>query len=124
MKGRTVLAAGTLAGLLAVALGAFGAHALEPRLPPEMIRIWNKAVDYQGMHALALLFTGLLLERNGGRNAAAAAVAFAAGILLFSGSLYLLALTGQRSLGMVTPLGGLAFLAGWGLLLAAVLRRG
>ena len=94
---------------LAVALGAFGAHALKARLERTgMADVWNKAVLYHFVHALALLV--LSLQAVGTR---ATGFLFVAGIVLFSGSLYALALTNVRGLGAITPLGGLCFLAGW-----------
>ena len=94
---------------LAVALGAFGAHGLRSMLEERgMIDVWNKAVFYHFMHAIALLALGLYGAINRG-----ACLLLLAGILVFSGSLYLLALTNLRWLGAVTPLGGLCFLAGW-----------
>ncbi len=109
---------------LAVAFGAFGAHALKVRLDAYQMGIWEKAVFYQFVHALGLLIVSLL-PRTGALTASGAnlvAALLAAGIVLFSGSLYVLALTGTRGLGMVTPLGGLAFLAGW-IVLAWLLVR-
>jgi len=116
MNSRSWLMFGALGGLLTVALGAFGAHGLKNTLDPELLRIFDKGVRYQGLHSLALLATGLLLREAPLPGLRAAAIAFTLGIVLFSGSLYLLALTGIRSLGMITPFGGLAFLAGWALL--------
>lgn len=114
MTARLALAMGALLALAAVALGAFGAHALRGRLEPDMATAWQTAVQYHGWHALALVAAGLLLLHRPDAGAVGiAAWLFAAGIALFSGSLYLLALTGTRGLGAVTPLGGLAFLAGW-----------
>jgi len=105
---------------LAVALGAFGAHA---RLPADMTAVWQTAVQYHAWHALGLLATGLLLlhwpERAGLR---AAAWLFAAGIVLFSGSLYAMALSGVAGLTAVTPVGGVAFLAGWAAMVWATAR--
>ena len=107
----------TLAALLlfaAVGLGAFGAHALKARLAPDMQAIWQTAVQYHAWHALALLAVGLhTMLRPGAPGAALAAWLFVAGIALFSGSLYALALSGVRGLGAITPFGGAAFLAGW-----------
>jgi uncharacterized membrane protein YgdD (TMEM256/DUF423 family) len=108
-----------LFGLLGVALGAFGAHGLRTRLSPEMLAVFETGVRYQMYHALALFGTALLLPRLGGWLIVTAGWAFVAGIVLFSGSLYALALTGITTLGAITPLGGVAFLAGWGCLLAA-----
>jgi uncharacterized membrane protein YgdD (TMEM256/DUF423 family) len=113
----TARAALTLAALLmfvAVAAGAFGAHALRTRLSPDMTAVWQTAVQYHAWHALGLAVVGLLMihvpERAG---LALAGWLFVAGIVLFSGSLYAMALTGARALGAVTPIGGVAFLAGW-----------
>lgn len=111
-----------LDGLLMVALGAFGAHALKERLALQGLDWWRTAVLYQGLHLAPLLALGLL--PTGGRLAAAAAGLFLAGTLLFSGSLYAMALSGVRGLGAVTPFGGLALLAGWACLAALGLRRG
>jgi len=113
---RLFLLLGSLAGLLTVALGAFGAHVLESRLAPHLFTVFNKGVHYQGLHALALLFTGLLLHISPNTSLRRAGWCFIAGIGLFSGSLYVLSLTGIRGLGAITPLGGLSFLAGWLLL--------
>lgn len=115
-RSRPWLVAGALGGLLTVALGAFAAHGLRDLLSPDMLRIFDKGVRYQGLHSLALLATGLLLREAALPSLRGAALAFLLGILLFSGSLYLLALSGNRSLGMITPFGGMAFLAGWALL--------
>ena len=105
---------GALLALAAVALGAFGAHALRARLTPDMTAVWQTAVQYHGWHALALIAVGLVLMHRPDAGAVAlAGWLFVAGVLLFSGSLYVLALTGTRALGAVTPVGGLAFLAGW-----------
>jgi len=107
----------TLAALLlfaAVGLGAFGAHALKARLAPDMQAIWQTAVHYHAWHALGLLALGLFtMQRPDAPGASLAAWLFVAGIALFSGSLYALALSGVRGLGAVTPFGGVAFLAGW-----------
>lgn len=104
---------GAVYGFLAVALGAFGAHALRSRLSVELLQVWHTAVEYQFYHALALLLTGLWLQRSLRRGLQLATVCFALGVLLFSGSLYALALSGIRGLGAITPLGGLLFLGGW-----------
>jgi len=120
--GRTWVTTGAMAGFLVVALGAFGAHGLEGHLPARHLGWWKKAVDYHGLHALALLACGLLGAHRPSRAADVAGWAFVAGIVLFSGSLYLLALTGQRWLGAVTPFGGTAFLVGWAALALAARR--
>jgi uncharacterized membrane protein YgdD (TMEM256/DUF423 family) len=107
----------TLAGIFmfaAVALGAFGAHALRGQLDPQMTVVWQSAVHYQAWHAIALLGIGsLLLHFPNNRGFQLAAWLFVIGNLLFAGSLYVIAVTGIRGLGAVTPLGGGAFLAGW-----------
>ncbi len=117
--------AGAVLGLLAVAAGAFGAHLLEGRLPARELEIFETAVRYQMYHALALLLVASLLSRAGPAPALhGSAWAFLGGVLVFSGSLYLLVGLGIRAFGAVTPLGGVALLVGWGLLLAHFLRSG
>ena len=127
---RVFLAAGAIAAFLAVGLGAFGAHALRERLPADLLAIYRTAVEYHFWHALGLLAIGLAL----GLTAAPAAPApgpvllrwagwlMIGGMLLFSGSLYALALTGVRSLGALTPVGGILLLAAWAAFAAAALR--
>lgn len=115
------LAAGAIAAFLAVALGAFGAHALDARLGERGRGLWHTAERYQFIHALALLVLGILHERLSAAALAATSALFVAGILLFSGSLYALGLGAPRRVGILTPLGGIAFLTGWALLAAAVL---
>ena len=125
MTARLALTMGALLAMVSVALGAFGAHALKGRLEADMAAVWQTAVQYHGWHALALLAAGLLLgQRPHARGAAWAAWSFAAGIVLFSGSLYALALTGVREFGAVTPFGGIAFLGGWGALAWAAWKSG
>ena len=114
MGARFALVLGALAMALAVALGAFGAHALKARLAPEVLDIWRTGVTYHAWHALALVAVGLLMLHAPGSGALrVAGWLFAAGIVLFGGSLYALALGAPRALGAVTPFGGLAFIAGW-----------
>jgi uncharacterized membrane protein YgdD (TMEM256/DUF423 family) len=103
-------------GFLAVVAGAFGAHALRDRLTPDLLAVFETGARYQMYHALALLAAAWGTERWAGGAAQVAGWCFVAGIVVFSGSLYLLALTGVRWLGAVTPLGGVAFLLGWGAL--------
>lgn len=123
MTAKLCLLLGSLGGLLGVVLGAFGSHGLKTRLSTEMLAVWQTAVEYQFYHSLALLGVGLLLLQQPSASLASwAGVAFAAGILLFSGSLYVLALSGIKPLGAITPIGGLGFLIGWGLLTAAVMK--
>lgn len=111
--GRLFLAAGALGGLLTVAFGAFAAHGLRHQISPEMLLVFNKGVLYQGLHALALLATGIMSTRNASRALSTAGWSFLLGIMLFSGSLYLLAMTGSSWLGILTPVGGISFLVGW-----------
>ncbi|MCS6911972.1 MAG: DUF423 domain-containing protein [Myxococcales bacterium] len=117
------LAASALSGLMATAAGAFGAHGLRDRLPPDRLGVFEIGVRYQMYHALALGLVGLLAARST-PGVAPSGWLFSAGTVLFSGSLYLLALTGHRWLGAVTPMGGLCLLAGWLALLVAALRPG
>lgn len=114
---------GAVSASIGVAAGAFGAHALKGRLAPDLLAIFEVGVRYQLVHALALLAVAWACTRWPGRLASASGWSFAAGTVLFSGSLYLLALTGVRAFGAVTPVGGVLFLAGW-LLLAAAAWRG
>lgn len=102
-------------GFLGVALGAFGAHALKARLTPDLLAIWQTGVLYHLIHALALLALGLYARAAASPSPITVpACSFLAGIALFSGSLYALALTGIRPLGAITPFGGVAFLFAWG----------
>lgn len=116
---KTFLLIGALCAFLGVAFGAFGAHGLRNRLSPDMLAVFETAVRYQMYHALAILLVGLMMAPMGGWAVHTAGWAFTIGILLFSGSLYLLALTGTTAFGMITPIGGLAFLVGWACLIIA-----
>ena len=113
---------GAVNGFLAVAAGAFGAHALKARLPVDLQAVFETGARYHMYHALGLVAVGLLglVRPSGLLNGAAWAML--AGIVLFSGSLYALALSGVRVLGAITPLGGVGFLVGWALLAAAALE--
>ena len=113
---RTFLLIGSCAGFLGVALGAFAAHGLRGRLSPESLEVFETGARYQLYHALAVLIVALAAARLDGWAVRTAGWLFTLGIVLFSGSLYALALTGTRTFGMITPIGGLAFLAGWALL--------
>ncbi len=113
MNARTVLAMAGLAGALGVALGAFGAHALAARLSPADLATFETGARYQMYHAVALLGVGAWIDRHPARHLHWAARAFGLGIVVFSGSLYALVLTGQRWLGAITPIGGVALIAGW-----------
>lgn len=111
--GPAALPIGAFLGLLAVVFGAFGAHALRARLSPEMLAIWKTANEYHFYHALALVLVGLCARTLKLPGLDVAAGCFVAGILVFSGSLYVLALTETRWLGAITPIGGLLMIAGW-----------
>ncbi|MBK6898536.1 MAG: DUF423 domain-containing protein [bacterium] len=118
--------AGAVSGLIAVALGAFAAHGLKSKLAPEMLAVFETGARYQMYHAFALLAAAWAAGQGAAASPAFARAAgwcFLAGTLLFSGSLYALALTGLRKLGIVTPFGGVFFLAGWGLLAFSFLAR-
>src|SRR5512142_2094011 len=110
---RTFLLLGAISAAIAVAAGAFGAHALRARLSPDLLAVFETGARYQMFHALALLAVAWASARLPGGAASAAGWLFVAGTVLFSGSLYVLALSGARWLGAVTPLGGVAFIAGW-----------
>ena len=110
---RVFLLLAACAGFTGVALGAFAAHGLKARLSAEYLAVFQTGVHYQLVHALALFGVALLAAHLPGRLLTAAGGLFALGILLFSGSLYALTLSGIGKLGMLTPLGGLAFLGGW-----------
>jgi uncharacterized membrane protein YgdD (TMEM256/DUF423 family) len=116
--------AGSISAFIAVAAGAFGAHALRARLAPDLLAIFETATRYQMYHALALFVVAIAAARWPDSTARLAGWLFIAGMLLFSGSLYALALTGTRWLGAITPLGGLCFLAGWAVLAYAAMRGG
>jgi uncharacterized membrane protein YgdD (TMEM256/DUF423 family) len=119
---RVFFALGALSALIAVAAGAFGAHALRTRLAPDSLGVFEVGARYHMYHALALLAAAWAVGRWPGGPAVTAGWLFVAGTLIFSGSLYLLALTGQRWLGAVTPIGGLAFILGWAALAWTALR--
>ena len=119
---RIFFSLGALLAGIAVGLGAFGAHALSGTLGPEDLVPFETGVRYQMYHALALLAVAWAVGRWESVQLEWAGWLFLFGILVFSGSLYILVLTGQRWLGAVTPLGGLAFIAGWLLLASAVIR--
>lgn len=110
---RVLLTAGAAAALVGVAAGAFGAHGLEDRVEPRLVEVFETGARYQMYHALGLLALGLAAARWPDPLWARAGALFGAGILVFSGSLYALALTGVGWLGAITPVGGLAYLAGW-----------
>ena len=119
---RLFFGVGSVSALLAVAAGAFGAHGLRSRLSDELLAAFETGARYQMYHALALLAVAWAHARWPGGAVSVAGWLFVAGTVVFSGSLYLLALTGQRWLGAVTPVGGVAFLLGWLALATGVLR--
>lgn len=115
---------GAILGGLAVASGAFGAHALEARLDERAIEVWNTAARYQMFHALALFAVAWVASQVEHTATTVAGIAFIAGIVVFSGSLYVLAFTGIKWLGAITPIGGVGFLVGWAALAFAASRLG
>ncbi len=122
-RARLWLMLGAAGGLLAVSLGAFGAHGLQDRIPADLLANWVTGADYLALHSVAILVCGLLLlQRPEAGLVHVAAWAFLVGALLFSGSLFLMALSGERLLGMVTPFGGVSLLLGWLLLALGAVR--
>ncbi len=119
---RFFFVAGSIMAFFGVALGAFAAHGLKPRLTPDMLAVFEVGVRYQMYHALALLAVAWAVSRWPDSHAHIAGWAFLFGIIVFSGSLYLLSITGTRWLGAITPIGGVGFLVGWILLIWAVWR--
>ena len=119
---RLLLASASVSMAAAVVLGAFGAHALRDRLAPDVLAVYQTGVLYHLVHGLAALVAGVLGSARAGGRARTAGWLFLAGIVLFSGSLYVLAVTGVRGLGAVTPLGGVTWIVGW--LLLATWGRG
>ncbi len=122
MMKKTLAAFAGISGFLAVALGAFGAHGLRQQVSPAMLDVWQTAVLYQMFHSLALIAVVLVWLTRDSKSLQFSAIFFSLGILLFSGSLYALVLTGISQLGAITPLGGLMFLAGWIALTIALLK--
>jgi len=116
--------AGSISAFIAVAAGAFGAHALRARLGPDLLAVFETGSRYQMYHALALFAVAIAAVRWPDSPARVAGWLFITGTVLFSGSLYALALTGTRWLGAITPLGGLCFLAGWASLAYAAVKGG
>jgi uncharacterized membrane protein YgdD (TMEM256/DUF423 family) len=121
---RFFLTSGAAFALTAVLLGAFGAHALKDHLSPEMLAVYHSAVEYQFYHAFGLLVVGISTNSTpNSRLLRWSGALMISGIVLFSGSLYLLSVTGTHWLGAVTPFGGIAFVAAWACLIAAVLKQ-
>ena len=118
------LLSGAIGGFVAVSLGAFGAHGLKSQLSERLFDVWITGTEYQFYHSLALILVALLsFHFPHSRSLRWSGNLFLAGILLFSGSLYLLAITGIGKLGMITPLGGVAFLGGWSILAVFAIRN-
>lgn len=113
MKNKNILIAGAISMALAVSLGAFGAHALKKVLSPEMLTIYHTGVEYHFYHALGLLLVGTLATKFDSKWIRWSGILLLAGIIIFSGSLYVLALSGIKAFGAITPVGGLSFIAGW-----------
>lgn len=126
MKSKQLLTIGGLLMGVGVALGAFAAHGLKAMLSPYLVEVFNTGVQYQFIHALAVLLCGLLLQLKllpkSQKYFALAAICFIIGIFCFSGSLYALAITGIKWFGPITPFGGLTFMVGWGLFVYAALQ--
>ncbi|RHX87797.1 DUF423 domain-containing protein [Leptospira stimsonii] len=115
-KQKTILILSSISGFLAVAIGAFGAHALKPYLTPEMIVIYETGNKYHLIHSIPPLILAITGYVQSSRFALISSILYLAGIFIFSGSLYLLAITGIRVLGAITPIGGISFLLAWAFL--------
>ncbi len=121
---RTFIISGSLFAALAVIMGAFGAHGLKAQLSQEMMAIYTTAVDYHMYHALGLIMLGILAERTNAKTMLlSAAILMLLGIIVFSGSLYALSISGIRQLGAITPFGGTAFILAWLLMALAMWRH-
>jgi uncharacterized membrane protein YgdD (TMEM256/DUF423 family) len=120
---RLFIIMGALSGAIGVAAGAFGAHALRARVEPRMLEVFETGARYQMYHALAMLAAAWMVSRFPGALMNASGWLFMAGTVLFSGSLYAMALTGVRALGAITPLGGVCFIAGWACIALAAMKR-
>jgi len=114
---KSILTIAAISGLLAVALGAFGAHGLKAIITPEMLEVYKTGVQYQFYHTFALLAVGILMNFNQSKALKWSATLFVIGMILFSGSLYVLAISGVKALGMITPFGGITWIAAWFLLI-------
>jgi len=114
---KSILTIAAISGLLAVALGAFGAHGLKSIITPEMLEVYKTGVQYQFYHTFALLAVGILMNFNQSKALKWSATLFVIGMILFSGSLYVLAISGVKALGMITPFGGITWIAAWFLLI-------
>ena len=123
MKNQNILLSGAIFMALSVLLGAFGAHALKAQLSPEMMQVYKIGVEYQFYHALGLLLVGIISFQVKSKYLNWSGQLITIGIILFSGSLYLLSLTGAKAVGAITPIGGLSLVAGWVLMAIAVWKR-
>jgi uncharacterized membrane protein YgdD (TMEM256/DUF423 family) len=110
---KSILTIAAISGLLAVVLGAFGAHALKKMISPEMLEVYKTGVQYQFYHTFALLAVGVLMHFNTSKALKWSGYLFVVGILLFSGSLYVMTITGIKALGIITPFGGTVWIAAW-----------
>jgi uncharacterized membrane protein YgdD (TMEM256/DUF423 family) len=118
------LSLGSISGALAVMIGAFGAHGLKNKLCEDMLAVYKTGVEYHFYHTLALLAVGLFALHHKSALLTASGWSMVAGIIIFSGSLYALSISGVKVLGAITPIGGLCFIAGWVLLALAVIKTG
>ena len=123
MKNQTILISGAVFMALGVLLGAFGAHALKNILTPEMLAVYKTGVEYQFYHALGLLLIGLIGFQVKSKYLQWSGLFISIGIILFSGSLFVLTLSGIKAIGAITPFGGLSFVAGWIFLAIAIIKR-
>jgi uncharacterized membrane protein YgdD (TMEM256/DUF423 family) len=123
MKNKNILLAGSVFTTLAVLLGAFGAHALKKILSPDMLAIYQTAVQYQFYHALGLLAVGIIGLHYPSKWIRLAGIFLIAGIIVFSGSLYVLSLSGIKAFGAITPIGGISFVIGWIFLAVGIIQR-
>jgi len=121
---RTFLAWGSVLAMLSVAIGAFGAHLLKPIIDADLLKVYETGVQYQMMHALGLILIAIIIGQWGESTRIRwAGILLISGIVLFSGSLYVLSISGIKVLGAITPLGGICFLAGWLCLILEVLSN-
>lgn len=123
MKNQTILISGAVFMALGVLLGAFGAHALKTTLSPEMLAVYKTGVEYQFYHAIGLLLIGVIGFQVKSKYLQWSGLFITIGIILFSGSLYVLTLSGIKAIGAITPIGGLSFVAGWIFLAVAIWKR-
>ncbi len=123
MKNQTILILGAVFMALGVLLGAFGAHALKTILSPEILAVYKTGVEYQFYHAIGLLLIGVIGFQVKSKYLQWSGLFITIGIILFSGSLYVLTLSGIKAIGAITPIGGLSFVAGWIFLTVAIIKR-